>query len=1315
MRTITFKASYWSYEEEEYFDDDDRKRRRNVFHVSGLDKNQDTVYVKIFGFTPHAYLEIPMSWSKQNIVKMIKFVKELTKYDNPVVSNTILSMQKLLYRKKTRVLKIFFPTHSSCRRFAYKFAKPLSIPGVGSFQANTFKVHEHEIDPIIKFATQKNILLSGWISVTETVNEEDASLDPEERKFTTATYDMNAHCDDVFAVKDPPDEIVYPTYCSFDIECYSKNHNSKLPTPDIVDNKVFQVAMIFGRMGSKKKEKILLSLYNPHEIEGTKIYRCKNEKNLLLTFRNLVVKRDPDLFIGYNIMKFDWDYMIERSKLLGIQKEFIKMSRIIGKEANIKKSSWNSSAYGEQSFLYLDCQGRTNVDILLEVERNYKLPTYSLNVVSEFFLKDKKDDVSAKQLFMLFQLTRDFLEKAKAAKFSNKEFSQVKTKIRDLFPIRKSQGVVKSLRARLLSCKKEEFEDLVREALTITGRYCVQDTVLPIDLADKLNLWNSMEQMSNVMHVPASYLHSRGQQIKVLAQVYRDVAKQKNLIIPYNDKKDSGIRYQGAIVIEANPGDYKNVGTLDFASLYPTTMIAFNICYTTVLEDNDPTPDSECHILEWEDHVGCEHDPQKRKKEKDKILCAKHRYRFLKVKIDYDEKTGRIIRRNEGLMPRLERNLLWTRKQVKKEMFATEAKIKMNKGLASKQDIEYFQKIGLEIIEPGTLSEKQQTILEIWAGVLNAKQLAIKVSANSCYGAMGASMGFIPFIPGAACVTAMGRKLIVMTIRKIREIWNDCIIVYGDTDSCMICFNETSTKQLFKLCKKASHATTHYLKSWILGESEDYKVTGEYTLDQISSSSKKFLKLTKEEKIKVLEYEAIPIDLEFENMYGRFVLLTKKRYFAHIINEEGQVLSQVKKGIVLARRDNCDFLKITYRKLAEAVLQDKSEKEICDVLYQKITELFTRQVPDTQFIIYMAVKSVQKYAKKRERKVNGNTVVDYLDKNERPIDDVIGPLDPRLVYQNIPQCLLALKMLRRGTSVPGNTRLEYIYIENKNAESQGDKAEDFSYYKENKDIENLRPDLFHYIEKQLMNPITELFGVKFKRKIIPYKKLDDELRESFVMKGLSDLKQTRIARTRRFSKPRPSPTKSFVGWSVYSKIAPSKKFVKEFKSLFRLAPDKLFGEYNSKGIRAKVEFILDSSKKDQPNEFSVNHPIDKKVIDVCKRWRARDILNQLYDAFGMRKRPSKKPSQHGRVFKPGTMVYIYSTGKIGKVVSREEERYTVLLDETTEDIADYNRSEITSFRYQDSTIVKDILEARKAYKKVVDHLNELTSPVVFTE
>jgi DNA polymerase elongation subunit (family B) len=47
------------------------------------------------------------------------------------------------------------------------------------------------------------------------------------------------------------------------------------------------------------------------------------------------------------------------------------------------------------------------------------------------------------------------------------------------------------------------------------------------------------------------------------------------------------VAYEGATVLEAKQGYYKTpVATLDFASLYPSIMMAHNLCYSTLLPPN---------------------------------------------------------------------------------------------------------------------------------------------------------------------------------------------------------------------------------------------------------------------------------------------------------------------------------------------------------------------------------------------------------------------------------------------------------------------------------------------------------------------------------------------------------------------------------------------------------------------------------------------------------------------------------------------------------------------------------------------------------
>jgi DNA polymerase delta subunit 1 len=246
------------------------------------------------------------------------------------------------------------------------FGRGFSIQDVGNFKAGEFKVHENNIDPVLKFTAIKKICLAGWVCAEETILEGEENFTEEERKFSTCDIDMNVYWDDFnpYIMKDKV--YINPTYCSFDIECYSKNHNSRLPNPEMPENIVNQISMIFGIIKNEKRHRIILSLGLPKKVENSdelRIHKC--ESDLLLDFSCLIRERDPDIFVGYNIMKFDWHYLIKRAELCGIYNKFLLLSRIVDRKAEVREANWSSSAYKKQEFFYPECYGRCNVDVLL--------------------------------------------------------------------------------------------------------------------------------------------------------------------------------------------------------------------------------------------------------------------------------------------------------------------------------------------------------------------------------------------------------------------------------------------------------------------------------------------------------------------------------------------------------------------------------------------------------------------------------------------------------------------------------------------------------------------------------------------------------------------------------------------------------------------------------------------------------------------------------------------------------------------------------------------------------------------------------------
>jgi DNA polymerase delta subunit 1 len=103
-------------------------------------------------------------------------------------------------------------------------------------------------------------------------------------------------------------------------------------------------------------------------------------------------------------------------------------------------------------------------------------------------------------------------------------------------------------------------------------------------LMEKMMCLYNYAEMARVTGVPIKFLFTRGQQIKVTSQLYRK-AYEVDMLIP-NEKKnaDGEGKYEGATVIEPDIGYYTDpIATLDFASLYPSIMMAHNLCYSTLI------------------------------------------------------------------------------------------------------------------------------------------------------------------------------------------------------------------------------------------------------------------------------------------------------------------------------------------------------------------------------------------------------------------------------------------------------------------------------------------------------------------------------------------------------------------------------------------------------------------------------------------------------------------------------------------------------------------------------------------------------------
>ena len=119
--------------------------------------------------------------------------------------------------------------------------------------------------------------------------------------------------------------------------------------------------------------------------------------------------------------------------------------------------------------------------------------------------------------------------------------------------------------------------------------YCIKDSYLVIRLMWKLAVLINYIEMARVCGVPLDYLLNRGQQIKVFSMLLRR-CRAENLLVPNLAKhgNNEDVKFEGATVIEPKRAFYEEpIATLDFASLYPSIMQAYNLCYSTLISKTD--------------------------------------------------------------------------------------------------------------------------------------------------------------------------------------------------------------------------------------------------------------------------------------------------------------------------------------------------------------------------------------------------------------------------------------------------------------------------------------------------------------------------------------------------------------------------------------------------------------------------------------------------------------------------------------------------------------------------------------------------------
>jgi len=856
-----------------------------VLRLYGCNQEGQSVLFNVYNFQPYLWVEAPPGWNSSFLEPFRLLLNNImagqTRLTNTIVAVEEHQRESLLYYTATSSRRIFLKLicqmPGNVTKVRHVVESGLGCPHMWEGRHN-FLTYESNVLFPLRFLVDCGIGGSNWVTAPA------GSFRASAPRTSTCQIEVDVPYDKLQAhdAVGPWMKIAPYRLLSLDIECQGR----KGFFPEADKDPVIQIAIHGSVMGDESVVcKKVFTLGTCSSIVGVQVHSFDDEKKLLIAFAEFLSLFDPDFLTGYNIMNFDFPYLIDRATALKIGNNFCIWSRILDERTTCREKQFSSKQQGNRVYKELVCDGRVVLDVFVCITRDYKLRSYSLNSVAQYFLGEQKEDVH--------------------------------------------HSIISDL---------QNGNEETRRRLAV---YCLKDAVLPVRLIEKLMFIINNIEMARVSGVPIGWLLERGQQIKVFSQMLRK-AQKKGLLFPAAERhvsSEEGVGFEGATGIEPERGYYgEPIATLDFASLCPSIMMAHNLCYSTLVRP------SEVKNVPEELYT---------RTPSGDVFVKKSTFR--------------------GILPEILDEFLAARKKAKADM------------KNAKTPLEY--------------------------AVLNGRQLALKVSANSVYGFTGAQVGKLPCLEISASVTAFGRSMILATkeyverhYRKENSYEGDAKVIYGDTDSVMVNFG---------VCQGLSFTDFAKLDAAMK--------LGKDAADRVSK-----------------DLFTPPIKLEFEKVYFPYMLMNKKRYAGLLWTNPSKYDKLDVKGIEAVRRDNCPLVSNIVGTVLHRILIQRSVPGAVEYVKRTISDLLMNRLDISHLVISKTFsKSAEEYVGKQAHVA----LVDRMRKRDPATAPVIGD------------------------------RVAYVLIKGSKGAKAWECSEDPIYVLEN----NIAIDSQHYLEHQLALPVQRLF------------------------------------------------------------------------------------------------------------------------------------------------------------------------------------------------------------------------------------------------
>lgn len=427
-----------------------------------------------------------------------------------------------------------------------------------------------------------------------------------------------------------------------------------------------------------------------------------NELDLINRMVDIVREYDPDILTGYEVHNNSWGYLIERARLqyeFNLPDEFSRM-----KSQSHGRFGKDADRWGFTHTSTVRITGRHTINIWRAMRSELNLLQYTMENVVFHLLHRRVPHYSYAALTRWYQSKRP----------------------RDF--------------ARVID-------------------YLITRTKLDLEILDANELIPRTSEQARLLGVDFFSVFSRGSQFKVESLMFR-IAKPESFALVSPSRKQVGA--QNALeclplVMEPQSAFYNSpLLVLDFQSLYPSVMIAYNYCYSTCLG----------RITNWR---------------------GTNKMGFS----DFQRAPGllELVKDKLNISPN---GMMYVKPEMRKSLLA--------KMLGEILETRVMVKSGMKV------DKNDKTLQQL----LNNRQLALKLIANVTYGYTSASFsGRMPCSEIADSIVQTGRETLEKAIAFIHSIerWG-AEVVYGDTDSLFVYLKGRTRDDAFKIGDEIAKAVT---------------------------------------------------------------------------------------------------------------------------------------------------------------------------------------------------------------------------------------------------------------------------------------------------------------------------------------------------------------------------------------------------------------------------------------------------------------------------------------------------------------------------